>query len=95
VPLQEIDAVYLAASCAQQVIKLFACAQQEHMQKFGSTMDQYILVATKNRKQAINNPYATLNVELSADAVKASGSLCGPIFRAQGNVASCKLTGVH
>jgi len=52
---------------------------QLYMQKYGATEDDYALVAVKNHKNAMKNPWAQFHKEFTVEAVKNSTMIASPI----------------
>ena len=48
---------------------LFGSAGRYHMEKYGSTREQYGLIAVKNHRHSVNNPYAQFQKEYTLDEV--------------------------
>lgn len=71
------------------VIKLFAGAQTEHMKRFGSSVDDFSLIAYKNHKHSKHNPYAAMQMEIPLQTIAKSKALYGPILRMQACPVAC------
>jgi acetyl-CoA C-acetyltransferase len=52
---------------------------QLYMQKYGATEDDYALVAVKNHKNAMKNPWAQFHKEFTVEAVRNSTMIASPI----------------
>ncbi|KAL6059419.1 sterol carrier protein 2 [Balamuthia mandrillaris] len=62
------------------VIKMFGDAAVEHQQKYGTTDKQFAIVAWKNHKHSVNNPYAQLQREFSLETIMSKDMhLYGPL----------------
>lgn len=57
---------------------MFGAAGREHMNKYGTTADQFARIAVKNHRHSVNNPYAQFDDEYSLDDVKASKMIYEP-----------------
>jgi acetyl-CoA acyltransferase len=57
----------------------FAMRTRRRMYEFGSTMDQFALVAVKNRRHAQHNPYAQLRTPLTLDDVRNARMVADPL----------------
>ncbi len=60
-------------------ISAAAMQARRYMTKYGATPEQFALVSVKNHKNAKNNPYAHLPMDLTVDAVMKSRMLADPI----------------
>lgn len=62
------------------VVKLYAYAAREYFKKYpGTTVDDFVDIAYKNHKQSVNNPWATIQREMSKEDIKSKLMLCYPI----------------
>jgi len=61
------------------VIKMFGDAALEHQKKYGSTNEHLDVLAYKNHKHSVNNPYAQLQKEIPLSSIRDSRKLYGPI----------------
>jgi acetyl-CoA acetyltransferase len=57
----------------------FAMRTRRRMHEFGTTIEQFALVAVKNRKQAMANPYAQLRSPLTVEQVLAARMVADPL----------------
>lgn len=57
---------------------MFGAAGREHMDKYGTTTDQFARIAVKNHRHSVNNPYAQFDDEYSLDDVTASKMIYEP-----------------
>lgn len=57
----------------------FAMRTRRRMHEFGSTMEQFALVAVKNRKHAEHNPYAQMRAPLTVEQVMAARMVADPL----------------
>jgi acetyl-CoA C-acetyltransferase len=60
-------------------ISTSALQARRYMDKYGITEEQCARVAVKNRRNALNNPYAQLKLDIDIDDVLNSRVLCSPI----------------
>jgi acetyl-CoA acetyltransferase len=68
------------------VIKMFGEAAIEHQQKYGTKDEHFAMIAYKNHKHSVNNPYAQLQVEIPLEAIKDKKKhLYGPLTLFQVN----------
>lgn len=58
---------------------LFAMRTRRRMHEFGSTIDQFALVAVKNRKHAALNPYAQMRGPLTLEDVRKARMVTDPL----------------
>lgn len=58
---------------------LFAMRTRRRMHEFGSTLDQFALVAVKNRKHAMHNPYAQMRDPLTLEDVRNARVVADPL----------------
>jgi acetyl-CoA C-acetyltransferase len=58
---------------------LNALAAREHMRKYGTTESQLAMVAVKNHQNALWNPKAYLQKQISVEDVLASRMICSPL----------------
>ncbi|MHB2036508.1 MAG: thiolase C-terminal domain-containing protein [Nitrososphaerales archaeon] len=58
---------------------LNALAAREHMKKYGTTESQLAMVAVKNHQNALTNPKAYLQKQISVEDVLASRKICTPL----------------
>ncbi|MGB0963534.1 MAG: lipid-transfer protein [Mycobacterium sp.] len=57
---------------------MFGAAGVEHMQRYGTTTDQFAKIGEKNHRHSVNNPYAQFQVEYTLDEVKAAKMIYPP-----------------
>ncbi|MCP2340250.1 lipid-transfer protein [Actinomadura rupiterrae] len=62
---------------------MFGAAGREHMQKYGTTADQFARIGWKNHKHSVNNPYAQFQDEYSLDDIKAARMVYDPLTKLQ------------
>jgi len=65
------------------VIKMFAYAAREHMERYGTTAEQFAKIAFKNHQHSVNNPYAAIQRAFALDDILDSAMLLEPITRLQ------------
>ncbi|MFH1390970.1 MAG: thiolase domain-containing protein [Candidatus Diapherotrites archaeon] len=58
---------------------LYALMARRHMEEFGTTEEQMAVVAVKNHKNAMNNPYAHFHKEFTLEQVMDSGYVSSPL----------------
>lgn len=52
--------------------QMFACAGKEHMEKYGTTAEQFAKIGWKNHKHSVNNPNSQFQQEYSLEEVMTS-----------------------
>lgn len=57
----------------------YAFSAQLYMEKYGATDDDYAMVAVKNHRNAMKNPWAQFHKEFTVEAVKNSTLIASPI----------------
>lgn len=62
---------------------LFAVAGMEHMERYGSTAEQFAKVAEKNHRHSVNNPYAQFQKEYTLEEILAAKQIAGPLTMLQ------------
>ncbi|CRK50789.1 Lipid-transfer protein [Rhodococcus sp. RD6.2] len=63
--------------------QLFGNAAVEHMERYGTTVEQIAAVAVKNHKHSVNNPYAQFQDEYTLEQVLADKMIHAPLTRSQ------------
>ncbi|KAF1811681.1 thiolase-like protein [Eremomyces bilateralis CBS 781.70] len=63
--------------------QLFGNAGREHMEKYGSTADDYAEIARVNHEHSTRNPYAQFRKEYTLEEVKSSGMMHDPLTKLQ------------
>jgi acetyl-CoA acetyltransferase len=58
---------------------MFGAAGVEHMEKYGSTPDQFAKIGEKNHRHSVNNPYAQFQDEYTLEEIKASKMIYEPL----------------
>ncbi|MEV5570366.1 lipid-transfer protein [Spirillospora sp. NPDC052269] len=62
---------------------MFGAAGREHMQKYGTTADQFARIGWKNHKHSVNNPYAQFQDEYSLDDITSARMVYDPLTKLQ------------
>lgn len=62
---------------------MFGAAGREHMDKYGTTADQFAKIGWKNHKHSVNNPYAQFQDEYSLEDIKAARMVYEPLTKLQ------------
>ncbi|MDN5758820.1 MAG: lipid-transfer protein [Tomitella sp.] len=62
---------------------MFGAAGKEHMERYGSTAEQFAKVGVKNHRHSQNNPYAQFQDAYTLDEVLASKAIYGPLTKLQ------------
>jgi len=62
---------------------MFGAAGVEHMQRYGTTAEQFAKIGVKNHRHSVNDPYAQFQVEYSLDEVLAAKTIYGPVTKLQ------------
>jgi acetyl-CoA acyltransferase len=57
---------------------MFGAAGVEHMQRYGTTTDQFAMIGEKNHRHSVNNPYAQFQDVYTLDDVKAAKMIYEP-----------------
>lgn len=60
-------------------VKIFANAGREHMEKYGTTLDQISKIAVKNHRHSANNKNAMLQKVFTLEEVKKSTMIHSPV----------------
>ena len=63
--------------------QLFGNAGREHMEKYGTTAEQFAKVGWKNHKHSVNNPYSQFQDEYSLDDVMKAKEVYSPLTKLQ------------
>jgi acetyl-CoA acetyltransferase len=63
--------------------QMFGNAARDHMERYGSTADDYAWIGWKNHKHSVANPYAQFQDEYSLDDVKAAEMIHEPLTKLQ------------
>ncbi|MEV6361303.1 lipid-transfer protein [Nocardia asteroides] len=62
---------------------MFGAAGAEHMERYGTTAEQFAKIGVKNHKHSVNNPYAQFQKEYSLEEVLAAKQIYGPLTKLQ------------
>jgi sterol carrier protein 2 len=63
--------------------QMFGAAGREHMEKYGTTKEQFAKIAYKNHKHSVHNPYAQFRQEYSMEEIMKSPSVYEPLTKLQ------------
>jgi acetyl-CoA acetyltransferase len=63
--------------------QLFGNAGVEHMEKYGTTAEQFAKIGLKNHKHSVNNPYSQFQDEYTLDDILKSKPVFGPLTKLQ------------
>jgi len=58
---------------------MFGAAGVEHMEKYGSTPEQFAKIGQKNHRHSVNNPYAQFQDEYTLEEIQASKMIYEPL----------------
>ncbi|MEU5407456.1 lipid-transfer protein [Nocardia asteroides] len=62
---------------------MFGAAGKEHMERYGTTAEQFAKIGVKNHRHSVNNPYAQFQKEYSIEEVLAAKQIYGPLTKLQ------------
>ncbi|MGW6424821.1 lipid-transfer protein [Nocardia sp. NPDC055053] len=62
---------------------MFGAAGKEHMERYGTTAEQFAEIGVKNHRHSVNNPYAQFQKEYSLEEVLAAKQIYGPLTKLQ------------
>lgn len=62
---------------------MFGAAGKEHMERYGTTAEQFAKIGVKNHRHSTNNPYAQFQVEYTLEEILASKPIYGPLTKLQ------------
>jgi acetyl-CoA acyltransferase len=62
---------------------MFGAAGREHMDKYGTTAEQFAKVGYKNHKHSVNNPYAQFQTEYSLQDILDAPTIYAPLTKLQ------------
>ncbi|MGW6727331.1 lipid-transfer protein [Nocardia sp. NPDC055029] len=62
---------------------MFGAAGTEHMERYGTTAEQFAKIGVKNHRHSVNNPYAQFQKEYSLEEVLAAKQIYGPLTKLQ------------
>lgn len=63
--------------------QMFGNAGREHMDKYGTTADQFAKIGEKNHRHSVNNPYAQFQDLYTLEDIKAAKMIYEPLTRLQ------------
>jgi acetyl-CoA acetyltransferase len=63
--------------------QMFGNAGIEHMEKYGTTAEQFAKIGWKNHKHSVNNPYSQFQDEYSLEDILAAPTVFGPLTKLQ------------
>ncbi|MEU2002321.1 lipid-transfer protein [Rhodococcus sp. NPDC019627] len=62
---------------------MFGAAGKEHMERYGTTAEQFARIGVKNHRHSQNNPYAQFQDEYTLDQILDSKQIYGPLTKLQ------------
>ncbi|MDT5400508.1 MAG: acetyl-CoA acyltransferase [Mycobacterium sp.] len=62
---------------------MFGAAGVEHMQRYGTTTEQFAKIGEKNHRHSVNNPYAQFQDEYTLDDILAAKMISDPLTKLQ------------
>ena len=63
--------------------QIFGNAGLEHMEKYGTTAEQFAKIGYKNHKHSVNNPYSQFQDEYSLEDIMKAKTVYGPLTKLQ------------
>ncbi len=63
--------------------QMFGNAGIEHMERYGTTAEQFAKIGWKNHKHSVNNPYSQFRDEYTLEEILAAPQVFGPLTRLQ------------
>jgi sterol carrier protein 2 len=63
--------------------QMFGNAGIEHMERYGTTAEQFAKIAYKNHKHSVNNPYSQFRDEYTLEQILDSPTIYGPLTKLQ------------
>src|SRR5262249_30603315 len=63
--------------------QMFGNAGREHMERYGTTAEQFAKIGHKNHKHSVNNPYSQFQDEYTLDQIKAAPIVYEPLTKLQ------------
>ena len=63
--------------------QIFGNAGREHMERYGSTPEQFAMIGHKNHKHSVNNPYSQFQDEYSLDDILGAPLVYDPLTKLQ------------
>lgn len=64
-------------------IRIFANAGKEHMDKFGTKLEQFAKIAEKNHRHSVNNPYSQFRDVYTLEQIMKSQMIHYPLTKLQ------------
>jgi acetyl-CoA acyltransferase len=68
---------------APPAAQMFGNAGREHMEKYGTTKEQFAKIGWKNHKHSVNNPYSQFRDEYSLEDILAAKTVYEPLTKLQ------------
>jgi sterol carrier protein 2 len=68
---------------APPAAQMFGGGGREHMEKYGTTREQFAKIAVKNRKHSVHNPFSLFRQEMSLEEILAAPVVFDPLTRYQ------------
>ena len=68
---------------APPAAQMFGNAGREHMEKYGTTAEQFAKIGQKNHRHSTNNPYAQFQKEFSLDEILSAQTVYEPLTKLQ------------
>ncbi|HSX66875.1 lipid-transfer protein [Nocardioides sp.] len=62
---------------------MFGAAGREHMEKYGTTLEQFAKIGHKNHKHSVNNPYAQFQKEYTLQEIQDAPTIYSPLTKLQ------------
>src|SRR5579875_676301 len=62
---------------------MFGAAGREHMEKYGTTREQFARIGAKNHRHSVNNPYAQFRDEYTLEDILAAPTIYDPLTKLQ------------
>ncbi len=62
---------------------MFGAAGREHMEKYGTTLEQFAKIGYKNHKHSVNNPYAQFQKEYTLQEILDAPTIYSPLTKLQ------------
>ena len=63
--------------------QIFGNAGREHMERYGTTAEQFAKIGWKNHKHSVNNPYSQFQDEYTLEQIKAAPMVYEPLTKLQ------------
>lgn len=62
---------------------MFGAAGREHMERYGTTLEQFAKIGHKNHKHSVNNPYAQFQKEYTLEEILDAPTIYSPLTKLQ------------